>query len=173
MSMGMIHTLKKAREHIIQVTENEMDGYDIEKLNAKLRRCIKDVEDCDALIADCMDDLHRAMMMEPKESKALKSRMFDASANREIFELKVKVVTAKIRKLKHDEALKLCGNNPTIPSGMDILTFNALLDHIYNHTETAAIGDSTTIDGKKAKHQINMIIKNNPKLKEYANRVKK
>lgn len=115
-----------------------------------------------------MENLQTAAKMEDiKESKELKSRINDASANREIFELKVRIVSMKIRQLKHEEAVKLCGDSPKIPNGIDPVTFGTILDHIYDHTESGLIGDPKSIIGKKIEKQINLVIKANPKLKEY------
>lgn len=134
----------------------------------KLKKFAGLVSDCDGIIGDCIENLQTAAKMEDvKLSKELKARINDSSANREIFELKVRVVSFRIRQLKHELAIALCGDQPILPSGMDPITFGALIDYIYDRTESALIGDPKSADGKKMVKLIQAVIKSNPKLKEY------
>ena len=160
--------LKLLQENIRTVTEAEIADFDLEKLNLHLKKFARTVSNCADIIGDCTESLQTAANMEDiTESKELKVRIRDASANREIFELKVRVVSLRIRQLKHEAAIALCGDQPILPSGMDPITFGALIDCIYDRTESALIGDPKSADGKKMAKLIQAVIKSNPKLKEY------
>ena len=164
-------TNKQTQENIRVVTESEIEGYDIEKLDLKLKKFAKLVSDCDDIISDCTENLQTAAKMDDiKESRELKSKINDASANREIFALKVRVVSLRIMQLKHEMAVALCGKSPVIPYGMDIMTFGMILDHIYNRTESLLIGNSKSPEGRKSASQIALVVKSNPTLKKYIKR---
>jgi hypothetical protein len=112
-------------------------------------------------------------MEDIEESKKLKARINDASSNKEIFELKARVISARIRTLKHEAAIKICGPAPKIPSGMDTLTFSLIIDHIYEHTEAALVGDTKSAEGKAMLKHIAEVKKINPVLKKYTASAKK
>jgi hypothetical protein len=134
----------------------------------KLKKLAGLVSNCDDIMRDCIENLQTAAKMEDiEESKQLKSRINDAAANKEIFEIKVQVVSLRIKQLKHEKALALCGEKPSLPYGMDPLTFSAIIDCIYEHTENALINDPKSPEGKKMIKQIQSVIKSNPKLKDY------
>jgi hypothetical protein len=160
---------KRTQENIRNVTETEISNYTLERLENYLKSLAKSISDCDLIVRDCMINLETANKMEDiKESKDLKAKINDASANREIFELKAKVVSVKIKQLKHEMAIALCGDKPVLPYGMDPLTFGTIVDSIYEHTEEALIGDPKSTEGKKIAKQIQAVLKANPKLKEYS-----
>lgn len=112
-------------------------------------------------------------MEDIEESKKLKARINDASANREIFEIKARVISARIRTLQHEAALKICGTAPKIPTGMDPLTFSLILDHIYDCTEKTLIGNPKSKEGKTMTAQIAAVKKVNPELKKYRSTARK
>ena len=159
------------QETIRSNTETEISGFDIEKLNLHLKKQANLVNDCDLIISDCTSTLESAAKQEDiKSSKELKARINDAAANKEIFELKVQVIAVKLKQLKHEEALKLCGDNPKLPYGMDPVTFGHLLDHIYEGTMEVAAGSQNTPEGNKIRKQFKAVIKSNPCLEKYVNR---
>lgn len=140
----------------------------MDRLQNELKNYATSVQDCDNTIRDCASNLTTAMKTDDiKQSKELKAQLNDASANREIFELKVKVVSQRIQQLRHEAALAICGKNPIVPAGMDPLTFGFILDHIYDGTTAALIGDSKAAEGKKMSNQIKAVLKCNPQLKNY------
>lgn len=163
--------LKQTKEQLEILYEAEIADWNIEKLEAKLKKYAKLVSDMDSIILDCSETLETAAKQEDLEqSVQLKKRINDAAANRGIFEIKVKAISVKLMQAKHEAAIELCGEEPKIPVGMDVTTFGIILNHIYEHTETYLIGDVHTAEGKTRTKQVESVIKANPTLKKYMKR---
>lgn len=163
--------LKKTKEQLEILAEAEAENWDLEKLQLKLKKYAKLVADMDSIITDCSETLESAAKQEDLEqSKQLKARINDAAANREIFEIKVQAISVRLKQAKHEAAMKLCGDTPMVPKGMDTLTFGIIMDNIFDRTETCLIGDKATEQGKVRVKQIEAVMKANPALKEYVNR---
>lgn len=157
---------KQEEENIRNTTEAEIADYNIEKLEARLKYYSNLVSDMDDLIKDLKENLtSAAKQADIKESKDLKMRIKDAGENRAIFDITARVINAKLQLSKHQEALKLCGENPTIPEYMTPAVFHLIIDHIYEKTEQAFVGDPKSFEGKRKIDLIKKVIKVNPKLK--------
>jgi len=163
--------LKKTKEQLEILGEASVAEWDIDKLQLKLKKYAGLVADMDSIISDCLETLESAAKQEDLEqSKQLKNRINDAAANREIFDIKVRTISVRLRQAKHEAAIELCGENPRIPVGMDVVTFGIIVDHIYERTESCLIGDRSTEQGRARIKQIDSVIRANPELKKYIER---